>query len=390
MWDVAIVGGGPAGLSAALFLIAEAPRLVGRVLVVERSRHPRDKICAGAIGDRAERLLRDIGVDVEVPSSPIRGFAVTAAFAHLVVRGERAVGRVVRRDAFDGRLAEIARSRGVAFREDTVVSGLVAHREGVELEVDGEPIRARVVVGADGVGSIVRRALGVPRGKLVAQVAEIDTERTRADVDDDILHFDLSDPELRGYAWDFPTPIDRATRACRGVYELRAERGIEPRAEHGQNVSERLLARVGETARLSSVKRFSERGIEWHEPMSWPRILLAGEAAGIDPVLGEGIAQAISYGRSVARYLAPRLAADSLAFTDWRSFVRRSRLGLDLTARVAAIPLVYGPGRSRLERWVTRSPALARAGLSYFAGQRVARLDLMRAIVDLGRVFVDW
>ena len=389
IWDVAIVGAGPAGLSAALFLVAEAPRLAGRVLVLERSRHPRDKTCAGAIGDRAERLLRDIGVDVDVPSSPLRGFAVTAAGRTLVVRGDRVVGRVVRRREFDAQLAEVALSRGIVIREGATVRGLCVHRDGVDVDVDGEPLRARIVVGADGVGSIVRRALGFPRGKLVAQAAEIDTERTPADCGEDILHFDLSDPDLRGYAWDFPTPLDGAVRACRGVYDLRVDRGVDAGGRRGElSASERLVRRLGDTTRLGPIKRFAERGLDWHEPMSAPRILLAGEAAGIDPVLGEGIAQAIYYGQNVARYVAPRLASDRLEFSDWRAFVRRSRLGLDLTARAAAIPLVYGPGRRSLERWVTQSPALARAGLSYFAGRYVSRLDLGRAALDLSRALL--
>src|SRR5437763_15367703 len=50
-WDVAIVGGGPAGISTALHLQAAAPG--ARVAVLEKQRYPRDKICAGGIGARA-------------------------------------------------------------------------------------------------------------------------------------------------------------------------------------------------------------------------------------------------------------------------------------------------------------------------------------------------
>ena len=56
LWDLVIVGGGPAGLSTALFVSALAPRIGLRTLVLEKATYPREKICAGAIGDRAEKL----------------------------------------------------------------------------------------------------------------------------------------------------------------------------------------------------------------------------------------------------------------------------------------------------------------------------------------------
>ena len=67
--DLAIVGGGPAGVSTALFLAAADPSRIGRVVVLEKETYPRDKICAGAIGKRAENALAEIGVHVEVPCS---------------------------------------------------------------------------------------------------------------------------------------------------------------------------------------------------------------------------------------------------------------------------------------------------------------------------------
>ncbi len=377
-WDVVIVGAGPSGLATALFLLARAPGLEGRVCVVDRATHPREKICAGAIGDRAERCLRAIGVDVDVPSCPIRGIAVTTREGTLVVRGSDAVGRVVRRREFDAGLARAAEARGVVLRQSALVRGLTRRGAGMEVELDGEHLRARVVVGADGVGSFVRRAMGAGRGALLAQVAEVDTARLATDLDEDVLHFDLRDQALRGYSWDFPTPLE-GTRASRGTYELR----VAGRSDE-VDVGRRLERRVGSVERLGPVKRFSERGIAWHEPMSWPRVLLVGEAAGIDPVLGEGIAQAILYGHRAAEYLAPRLVEDDLGFPDWRAFVRRSRLGLDLSTRAIAAPLVYGVGRRGLERWVRRSEALASLGLAYFGGKRVERADLLRAALDLG------
>src|SRR5262245_10496160 len=120
--DLVIVGGGPSGLATALFLGAAAPHLLDRVVVLEKEHYPREKICAGAIGARADRLLERIGVRVDVPSAWVRGLSIVSDQGRLVERTEEPIGRVVRRVEFDRRLAEIARARGVRVLEGARVT----------------------------------------------------------------------------------------------------------------------------------------------------------------------------------------------------------------------------------------------------------------------------
>ena len=80
--DILILGGGPAGLSTALHLAQLAPRLVPRILVLEKAHYPRHKLCAGALVSDAEVILEGLGLDVsEVPH-------VDAAEAHLDFAGK--------------------------------------------------------------------------------------------------------------------------------------------------------------------------------------------------------------------------------------------------------------------------------------------------------------
>jgi flavin-dependent dehydrogenase len=385
--DIAIVGGGPAGIATALFLAAAAPHRRDRIVVLEKERYPREKICAGAVGARADRLLAGLGVRVDVPSAPVHGFSVVTSRGRLLERAAAPVGRVVRRVEFDRALADAARARGVRIEEGARVTDLAFAPDGVRVTSTAGALRARAVVGADGVGSFVRRALGVPRGRWLAQVVEVDTPATAADPGRELLHFDLTDASLPGYAWDFPTVVDGQSLVCRGIYALRPDAGI-PGAPgvDAPDVGALLLARL-ERLGVSGdhrLKRFAERGLALHEPMARPRALLVGEAAGIDPALGEGIAQAIFYGAAAGPYLAACLDADDLGFAGWPRALRRSRVGLDLGLRARATPWLYGRARPLAERWVAGSRHLAVAGLRYFAGDRVPRHRLAGAALDLG------
>jgi flavin-dependent dehydrogenase len=366
--DLLIVGAGPAGLSTALFLLARAPHLADRVEVVDRATFPRDKPCAGAIGARADRLLASIGVRVDVPSAPVDGLSVVFG-SGAAQRSIGRIGRVVRRLEFDAELLRTARARGVRVSEGTRVTGLAVERDGVKVETDRGARRVAAVIGADGVGSAVRRALGLPRGHLHAQAVEVDTEVT-ADDDPSILRFDFTAPELVGYAWDFATLVDGRPMMTRGVYDLDWDRGARV------DVAERLRARLaaqGLRVEPARFKRYSVRGLELHRPMSAPRVLLVGEAAGVDPLLGEGIAQGIAHGALAARYLAPRLEARRLDFADWRASFLRSLTAVDLAARTLAITwLRHSPLRRALETLTLTAPEALDVTTALFAGRTPA------------------
>lgn len=361
---VLIVGAGPAGLSTALFLLARAPHLAEQLEVVDRATFPREKPCAGAIGARADKLLATIGVRVDVPSRRLDGLALHFS-GGTVARSIGGIGRVVRRLEFDAELLRVARARGVRVTEGVRVTGLVRHARGVTVETSDGPREASVVVGADGVQSVVRRALGIAPGTLRAQAVEIDTETTAAD-HPHRLDFDLRARDLVGYSWNFPTVVDGRELTCRGVYDLGWEH------ERAVDVSARLAAhveRLGLSLEGRRVKRYSVRGLELHRPMAAERVLLVGEAAGVDPLLGEGIAQGVAYGELAATYLAERLEDGALDFDDWRGVFARSAAGVDILVRTAAVPFLrHAPLRRFFEEITLATPEALDVTSSVFAG----------------------
>jgi flavin-dependent dehydrogenase len=369
-FDVVIVGAGPAGSTTALALLHARPELEGRVLLLEKARFPREKPCAGALGARGDALLRGLGVEIYVPSAPIDGMALLGAEGE-VSAAPGAIGRVVRRIEFDQALAHTASSRGVQLRDGVRVDDVRDEgHDGVVVETTSGPLRARVVVGCDGVGSLVRKKLGQGAGRLRAQVVEVDTETVPGDRARSLLVFDATDRSLSGYAWDFPTVVDGRPLVCRGVYRLKIDGEEEG---DGVDVATKLDARLrrqGIDPSQCKNRRYAERGFEATARVAGGALMLAGEAAGIDPVTGEGIAQAIEYGVLAGPFLASSLQVQGAVSVDgWSRVLARSRLARDLRIRARLLRLFYGPDRPEVERLLAESPDALFVGCQHFAMQ---------------------
>jgi menaquinone-9 beta-reductase len=276
----------------------------------------------------------------------------------------------VRRHEFDRALAAAAVERGAVLVEDSLVERVEVGTDQVEVRTADRSYTARAAVGADGVGSRVRRELGLPFGTYKAAAIEADTP-VQKDDPTDLLRFDFSDRAISGYAWDFPTPVGGGVQISRGMYLLSDPRQLEPRFEA------RLRGSGIDPATLET-KRLVERGFELHRPYARPRVLLAGESAGIDPFNGEGIAPAILYGALAAQYLDHKLERDDLRFDDWGRRVRLSTLGLELFLSRLLVPLFYGALRPPLEAAFRKLPRVLWLITGMFAGRIWSHRDLIR------------
>lgn len=373
--DIAIVGGGPAGIATALTIAQLAPDLLGRLVVIEKARFPRDKYCAGGLGGRGDRILARLGTVPDVPSVTIDGMSLRLSAGDVEAQAGTTIGRVVRRLEFDHTLATMAMGRGVRIVEGTkveTVGALGAELGAVVRTSDGE-LTARIVVGADGVGSAVRRSMGLSRGRLRAQVLELDTEPVDADVSRTTLRFDASDRGFNGYQWDFPTLVDGCPMVSRGIYNLR----VVDEDSDIRSILARRLGRLGLSIDDYRLKRFAERGFDLHEPLALGPLMLVGEAAGIDPITGEGIAQALEHGWMAGQFIIDCLAG-YCAPSAWTDRVRRSRLARDLSLRRRAVAAFYGPRRPALERFLLDYPAVLHLGCRHFGDLPYNRMTLLR------------
>lgn len=375
--ELVIVGGGPAGLSTLLHLHAIAPRLADRTIMLEAETYPREKICAGGIGARALHALERIGVTLDVPMVSLDAVAVKLSTGTIVTRVP-GCGVVVRRVELDHALAKAAISRGLNVRDACPVTAIEVKDDHVLVTTDSDTYRAKAVIGADGVAGIVRRTTGFARHELRAQVCELDTEASPLDLPRDTVVFDMSRRELAGYTWDFPTQVAGVPMMCRGAYVIRNLSHDAPRAHLDTYLTERGL----ELGRYR-LKQYAERGFQPGAPIACPRVLLVGEAAGIDIATGEGIAQAIEYGATAAPYLARAIERDDLGFANWRHYLDRHHVGWTLRIRHLCYRAFYGHRRDSVERMMPALSSLFRVGVQDFAGLPYSKLAIVHGAGQL-------
>lgn len=329
MHDVVVLGGGPAGAAAA----ATAAHRGLDVLVIDKARFPRDKLCGGLVTGRAMAEYRRIFRQ----DAPDGLFETRSAIAFFM--GDRPVGRMdgippmyltMRRD-LDAHLLALAEAAGARLCTGCRVAEIDLDASCLVLG-DGRRVAYGVLIGADGVNSAVARALfgrafapdeiGFALEKELPPVTDPEVMRT--------VRVDFGAADW-GYGWSFP----KAGSTTVGIGGL-----------HRRNPDMKArLRRYAERLDQGSVDGMKGHFLPFGDHRGRPgrhAVLLAGDAAGfVDPITGEGIAHALASGRKAAEAAAQALreARPEAAAGLYRAATRDIRLSL----RIARLlrPIVF-------------------------------------------------
>ena len=340
--EIIIIGGGPSGLSTALHLARDFPDLAPRILILEKAHYPRPKLCAGGLVLDAEVILQRLGLDVsEVPHVDVKDIHFDFQAKGLNVRmPKRHALRVIRRDEFDNWLAGKAESRGIEIREDVTVKNVRSLDDCVVVETDQGVFYANIIVGADGSNGITRRCIFPNTPVYTARVLEIITpSQPGGRWGQAFFDFFPVPNNIAGYVWDFPTQVKGEPMRCWGIYDTNIL-ASEKRPQLKEPLA-REMSRRGFNLDDYEIKGHPIRWFSPENQMSVPRVLLVGDAAGADPLFGEGISIALGYGAVAARELSDALQRNEFSFRGYKNRVLRSALGQTLIARWFITYIIY-------------------------------------------------
>ena len=300
--DVLVVGGGPAGAAAAITL-ARAGR---EAVLVDRARFPRDKFCGDGITTAALRLYEELGLDPTTVRSwqPVEDVVVRSPSGRTIElplpRGDGLYAAVARRADLDAAFLDVARASGVKVHDGHALADATLHPDRVVAQVDGlGEVHARYAVGADGMWSPLRKALGVAtpgyRGEWHAfrqYFRGVGGDAARKLV----VWFE---PDLLpGYAWSFPLP-DGGANVGFGIH-----RGGRYATRDMKQLWPEVLARPHVRDALGAGAEPEAPHRAWPIPARVDQVVLAcgralfvgDAAAATDAMTGEGIGQALLTG----------------------------------------------------------------------------------------------
>ena len=297
-YDVAVIGAGPAGATAARKLAQQNLRVV----LLEKFKLPRYKPCGGGLTIKAMKLLDfDISATLEDTSREVL-FSFDSGPTLQYLRPETVVWLVMR-DKFDYLLTQQAVAAGAELRTSFNVERVEQDESGVTLRTATESLRARFVVGADGANGTTAKSLGLmaQRHNGVALEGEIQVSPAAQEKWRGKMLFDFGGIPW-GYSWIFP----KAEHLSIGVGAWYHTGAVKPRE---------YLARF--IARQPDLREHGNLLIKGHvlplggriDRFDQGRGVVAGDAAATaDPFFGEGISFAIRSGQLAAEEIAAALA----------------------------------------------------------------------------------
>lgn len=348
-YDVIIVGAGPAGSTCAALLGKKY-----KVLLIDKETFARDKACGDGISSRCLPLLRKLGILQQIESVPhkrIYGVTFSSPDGTIVEfptpkdkEGKQHYFYCSRREVFDAMLFEHAKKNTSVLEQFSVTDVLfdknsVIGIRGMDVNNNTRDIKAKVVVGADGALSLVRKKAGLEPKQKSLGIAVRGYVKGIKNLSSNIeIHY--LDSVLPGYFWIFPVEDNLANIGILMPEQDTLKKNIDVKELLLQiiNTHPAFKERFKGSEIVSQIKEWQlPFGNKIHSHKVYRNgMLLIGDAASlIEPFVGEGISYAMKSGEIASSVIEKALEENDVSEKTLKEYDREIRkiLGSELRIR---------------------------------------------------------
>ena len=317
IFDVVIVGAGPAGCAAAYMLSGHGLKIA----LIDKETFPRDKICGDALGADVTKQFHLISESLtekldqfkeKIPSNGVRFFTPKHQKLDIHFTKPKSIfggGFVTKRIDFDNFFfTETAKLPDVTVIQNQKITSVDNSGDAIILQSSTKRFAASIALGADGAHSILNKRLTknkVEKNHYCAGVRQYFSNVKDFHPDNHIeLHFYKE--ILPGYLWIFPLANNQANVGLGMLSSVVSKKQINLKKEMANLLKTlpSLKERFKDAVPLTAIEGYGLPVGSTKRTLSGNRFLLLGDAAGlIDPFTGEGIANAIRSGRVAASHL---------------------------------------------------------------------------------------
>lgn len=328
IYDVLIIGAGPAGLTCAIKLAESGLHIA----IIDQSSFPKDKTCGDGLSLDSINQLPMISTTLNESferfehKMPSYGIKVTSDKGDVFTiphyyKGVKKCGYVCKRIDFDKLLfEELKRHSHIQFIPDCKVLDAKVTDNFAEITTTKGMMNAKIIVGSDGANSVIARKLH--NRKLDKDSSIIGLRRYYKEVygfhEDHYIEMYFFKELLPGYLWIFPLPNNQANVGLGMISSIASKKKINLKEtlENLLKTHPVLKDRFQNAQPLETVKGALLPVAMKKQKISGTRYILTGDAAGLtDPLSGEGIANAMRSGRVAAEHLSNCFRHDNFTET---------------------------------------------------------------------------
>jgi len=328
-FDVMIAGGGIAGLSTWFHLNKYASDIAERTVLIEKETYPRDKVCGGALAAWSRDVLKNLDINVDIPSVIIDDIDFVYGDEKFTLHQPNQM-QIIQRLKFDHLLAKTAQNRGLNLFQNEQINGFKNNNSKLDVFTNKGKYYVNTLVGADGANSVVAKKIRTSKESYLAPTIEIFlpiNSEHESEFDEKKMTVDLSyiPKGLQGYVWHIPCIIDNKKFMCHGLADFRVIKN-----KMRINMKEILIKELSKRKIDVDNLKFKSYPIKWYSKdtvVSQSNVILVGDASGIEPAFGGGIHFSLSYGELAYKSIVNAFDNDDFSFSDYKNKIEGHLVG---------------------------------------------------------------